>query len=141
MSPGLVGGFFTTSATSEAHDLYQQCFSIPLCSVCANFTHNSYCSDENLLIYVKAANAHTKANKQDMGTKLFSHVQLFVTLCTVTRQAALSVGFFRQEYWSGLPRTLPGYQTGQLEPIYCQRNKAYFYKLATRTNLSNNSIN
>ena len=33
----------------------------------------------------------------------FSYVQLFVTPCTVARQAPLSVGFFRQEYWSGLP--------------------------------------
>ena len=33
----------------------------------------------------------------------FLHVQLFVTLWTVTRQAPLSMRFFRQEYWSGLP--------------------------------------
>ena len=39
---------------------------------------------------------------------LFSRVQLFVTLWTVTRQAPLSVGFSRQEYWSGLPRAPPG---------------------------------
>ena len=33
----------------------------------------------------------------------FSHVQLFVTLWTVARQAPLSMGFSRWEYWSGLP--------------------------------------
>ena len=33
----------------------------------------------------------------------FSHVQLFATLWTVARQASLSTGFSRQEYWSGLP--------------------------------------
>ena len=33
----------------------------------------------------------------------FSHVQLFVTLRTVTHQAPLSMEFSRQEYWSGLP--------------------------------------
>ena len=33
----------------------------------------------------------------------FSRVQLFVTPCTVARQALLSMGFSRQEYWSGLP--------------------------------------
>ena len=32
----------------------------------------------------------------------FSHVQLFVTLWTVALQAPLSMGFSRQEYWSGL---------------------------------------
>ena len=33
------------------------------------------------------------------------------TLCdlwTIARQASLSMGFFRQEYWSGLPCPLPG---------------------------------
>ena len=34
----------------------------------------------------------------------FSCVQLFATLGTVACQAPLSVGFSRQEYWSGLPR-------------------------------------
>ena len=34
--------------------------------------------------------------------KSFSRVQLFVTLWTVTHQAPLSMGFSRQDYWSGL---------------------------------------
>ena len=38
----------------------------------------------------------------------FSHVQLFVTLWTIAHQAPLSMGFSRQEYWSGLPRPSPG---------------------------------
>ena len=33
----------------------------------------------------------------------FSRVRLFVTLWTVAPQAPLSLGFSRQEYWSGLP--------------------------------------
>ena len=33
----------------------------------------------------------------------FSHVQLLATLWTVTHQVPLSMGFSRQEYWSGLP--------------------------------------
>ena len=33
----------------------------------------------------------------------FSHVQLFATLWAVAHQAPLSMGFPRQEYWSGLP--------------------------------------
>ena len=39
----------------------------------------------------------------------FSHVQLFATLWTVAHQTLLSMGFFRQEYWSGLPFPPPGY--------------------------------
>ena len=33
----------------------------------------------------------------------FSRVQLFATMRTVARQAPLSMGFSRQEYWSGVP--------------------------------------
>ena len=33
----------------------------------------------------------------------FSRARLFGTLWTVARQAPLSIGFSRQEYWSGLP--------------------------------------
>ena len=38
----------------------------------------------------------------------FNHVWLFVTPWTVARQAPLSVGFSRQEYWSGMPFPPPG---------------------------------
>ena len=38
----------------------------------------------------------------------FSCVQLFATLGTVALQAPLTVGFSRQEYWSGLPGPPPG---------------------------------
>ena len=37
-----------------------------------------------------------------------SQVQLFVTPWTVAHQAPLSMGFSRQEYWSGLPCPPPG---------------------------------
>ena len=40
--------------------------------------------------------------------KSLSRVRLFVTLWTVARQAPLSMGFSRQEYWSGLPFPSPG---------------------------------
>ena len=38
----------------------------------------------------------------------FSHVRFFATLWTVAHQTPLSVGFSRQEYWSGLPFPTPG---------------------------------
>ena len=37
-----------------------------------------------------------------------SYVRFFVTPWTVARQAPLSMGFSRQEYWSGLPCPPPG---------------------------------
>ena len=41
--------------------------------------------------------------------KLFSRVRLFATLWTVAHEAPLSMGFSRQEYWSGLPFPAPGH--------------------------------
>ena len=38
----------------------------------------------------------------------FSHIPLFVTLWATTRQAHLSMGFSRKEYWSVLPCPPPG---------------------------------
>ena len=38
----------------------------------------------------------------------FNHVQFFVAPRTVAHQAPLSMGFSRQEYWSGLPCPPPG---------------------------------
>ena len=40
--------------------------------------------------------------------KSLSCVQLFATPWTVALQAPVSMGFSRQEYWSGLPCPLPG---------------------------------
>ena len=38
-----------------------------------------------------------------MCAQSLSHVQLFATPWTVSFQASLSMGFSKQEYWSGLP--------------------------------------
>ena len=59
--------------------------------------------------------------------KLLSPVRLFMTPWTVAYQAPLSIGFSRQEYWSGLPfpspRDLPnlGIEPGSLalQTLYC----------------------
>ena len=40
--------------------------------------------------------------------KSLSRVRLFATPWTVARQAPLSMGFSRPEYWSGLPFPSPG---------------------------------
>ena len=57
-----------------------------------------------------------KTSRKGMASKLTleseseteSEVQLFVTPWTVAYQAPLSVGFSRQEYWTGLPFPSPG---------------------------------
>ena len=42
-----------------------------------------------------------------MKVRSLSHVQLFATPWTAAYQAPLSMGFSRQEYWSGLPLPSP----------------------------------
>ena len=42
-----------------------------------------------------------------MKLKSLSHVRLFETPWTVAYQAPLSMGFSRQEYWSGVPCLSP----------------------------------
>ena len=43
-----------------------------------------------------------------MKVKLLSRVQLLATPWTAAYQAPLSMGFSRQEYWSGVPLPSPG---------------------------------
>ena len=57
----------------------------------------SFALDYSLLIILSCAHA-----------PLLSLIQLFVTLWTIAHQTPLSKGFFRQEYWNGLPYPPPG---------------------------------
>ena len=49
--------------------------------------------------------------------KSLSHIQLFVTPWTVTRQASLSMEFFKQEYWSGFPCPSGDLPDPGIEPV------------------------
>ena len=77
---------------------------------------------ENLCIKQKQTHRHSKqtCGFQEGGSRmdwefgivvfsLLGRVQLFVALRTVACQAPLSMGFSRQEYWSGLPCPPPGH--------------------------------
>ena len=50
----------------------------------------------------------TTGISKSMHAYLQSPVQLFATTWTLAHQASLSMGFFRQEYWSELPFPLLG---------------------------------
>ena len=50
---------------------------------------------------------HLSLWKVKVKVKSLSHVQLFATPWTAAYQAPLSVGFSKQEYWSGLPFPSP----------------------------------
>ena len=54
------------------------------------------------------ATANNVIISHKVKVKSLSRVQLFATPWTVTHQAPLSMGFCRQEYWSGLPFPSPG---------------------------------
>ena len=56
----------------------------------------------------------------------FSRVRLCVTLETAAHQAPLSMGFLRQEYWSGVP--LPSPMTN-LDSILKSRNITFLRKV------------
>ena len=85
----------------------------------------SYCgSDHELLIAkfrlkLKKVDKNTRPFRYDQNqipydytvkvkVKLLSHVQLFATPWTITYQDLPTMGFPRQEYWSGLPFPSPG---------------------------------
>ena len=47
-------------------------------------------------------------HRMSVRAESLNRVQLSVTPWTVAHQAPLPMGFSRREYWSGLPRPLPG---------------------------------
>ena len=62
----------------------------------------------------------SSAWKWKVKVKLFSRVALFATPWTAAYQAPLSMGFSRQEYWSGVPLGL-----------YIQRNQTSNFSMKT----------
>ena len=60
----------------------------------------------------------SNAWKWKVKVKSLSHVQLFTTPWTAAHQAPLSMGFSRQEYWSGVPLPSPKMrQSNILHPL------------------------
>ena len=55
-----------------------------------------------------STNIRSFHSESEVKVKLLSHVWLFVTPWTVAYQDPQSMGFSRQEYWSGLPFLLQG---------------------------------
>ena len=70
-------------------------------------THTYIHAHRHTYVYTST---HTRAyiNVRVCVLSCFSHVRVFETLWTVASQAPLSMGFSRQEYWSGLPCPPPG---------------------------------
>ena len=67
-------------------------------------------------IVPRVAQSWTRRKPLDTHAHKYTHIQLFVTLWTVVHQAPLSMGFYRQEYWSGLPFPSPAVLDPGTEP-------------------------
>ena len=57
---------------------------------------------------IRNLSIHMCIFSKKVKVKSLSRVQLFATPWTVAYQAPPSMGFSRQEYWSGLPFPFPG---------------------------------
>ena len=86
----------------------------PLHTFCTRLSFSLNCLAVTLLIL--QGSAQLTASTSKTPTLVYScvlscvtHVPLFAALWTVARQAPLSMGFPRQEYWSGLPCPSSGY--------------------------------
>ena len=79
------------------------------CVVAAGELHGTSGSTEHSLITLLEMTLFLGLlSKSNIKLSCFSLVQLFVTLWTTAGQTPLSVGFSRQEYWSGLLFPPPG---------------------------------
>ena len=71
-----------------------------------------------------------------MCAQSLCHVRLFVTLWAVAHQALLSMGFYRQEDWSGLPFPTPGgLPDPGIEPVSPSLTGKFFSTKPTVCNL------
>ena len=64
--------------------------------------------DTHYRITISASASKQPNQRLKVKVKSLSRVRLFVTPWTVVYQAPPSIGFSRQEYWSGLPFPSPG---------------------------------
>ena len=72
-------------------------------------------SDEKVMYDIRGLLRGQEVSKVKMKVKSLSRVRLFVTPWTVARQAPPSIGFFRQEYWSGVPLPSPSHKLVMLK--------------------------
>ena len=112
-SPALAGRFFTTIATWEV----QKCIAaaaklLQLCpTLCDPIDSSQPGSPVPRILQARTlewvAISFSSAQKWKVKVKSLSCVRLFVTPWTAAYQAPLSMGFSRQEYWSGVPLPSP----------------------------------
>ena len=96
-----VSSCFPMNNSTYSESLLSFGFLEHFCCCCSSFSHK--------LHYLISSNSPSYLlHKIFNNVKLLSRVRLFVIPWTVVHQVPLSVGFSRQEYWSGLPCPSPG---------------------------------
>ena len=75
----------------------------------------------------------SNAWKWKVKVKSFSRVRLLVTPWTAAYQAPPSMGFSRQEYWSGVPLPSPVLYRHVANSIHCQQRMLYLFKYSWST--------
>ena len=112
MAPALTGGFFMTEPSAAAAKSLQSC--LTLCDPLDGSPPGSAIPgilQARTLEWV--AISFSSAWKWKVKAKSLSRVRLFMTPPTAAYQASSSMGFSRQENWSGLPLPSPTEPSGK----------------------------
>ena len=103
-SPALAGGFSTTEPLGTWLPIaFRNVYHFQL----EGFGKRATCT-ETETCRAHIGSTHQNAKGVKVKVKSLGRVQFFVTPWTVSHQAPPSMGFSRQEYWSGLPFPSPG---------------------------------
>ena len=109
----IVGGFFTVEPPGKPHALYAAAAkSLQSCrTLCDPIDDSPPGSPVPGILQARTlewvAISFSNAWKWKVKVRWLSHVRLFVSPWTVAHQAFPSMGFSRQEYWSGVPLLSP----------------------------------
>src|SRR5574341_630213 len=79
------------------------------CATITASTSESFSSSQSETLYPWNTNHRLYFKNICLCAQFLSRVQFFATPWTVAHQAPLSIGFPRQEYWTGLPFPSPEY--------------------------------
>ena len=108
-------GYHSTHAAAAAKSL-QSCPTLcdPIDSSPPGSPHPLYSPGKNT-----GVGCHFLLQCMKVKVKLLSRVQLLVTPWTAAHQAPPSMGFSRQEYWSGVPLPSPNIIVQCFQIIFC----------------------
>ena len=119
-------GHHIVCLTSTINLIGPGCIQMPCISFLTCIGVSVTCHKQVGRICIHAKSSCQAVRSSCMGTcsvsQLFSCIWIFATLWTIDHQTPLSMGFSRQEYWSGLPvpppRDLPNPGIEPMSPVF-----------------------